>query len=251
MWGAMGIDRHTFSFLRYCSEKKPFGSVATMGRQSLLDRKLRREYGAFCEILLQEQCRAASVDSFDNSTFEGATHIADLNRPLNFPRQFDTVIDCGTLEHIFNVPQGLRNMFQLCVVGGQIIHVSPANNFCGHGFWQLSPELFFSLYSKGFTNTEVLVVSGSGALYEVTKPTNGKRSELLSSDRIHCMCRTIKRTDTFPEDVQQSDYVARWAGPVHESPFIEWLKRSEFIVNLYRRTMLRLGPWNPHLTRRS
>ena len=51
-----------------------------------------------------------------------------------------------------------RSIFSdLCKNGGTIIHSLPSNNNCGHGFWQFSPELFFSLYNEknGFKNNEM------------------------------------------------------------------------------------------------
>jgi len=63
------------------------------------------------------------------------------------------------MEHVFNASQGLKNVTRLCAPGGQIIHSLPANNFCNHGFWQFSPELFFSLYSdkNGYSETEIFL----------------------------------------------------------------------------------------------
>ena len=142
---------------RFAAARKPFGRVATIGRQGLHvpPEKVRKllnlnqeiDYGKYCEDLLKAQFGAKSVDSFDNSDYEGATHIVDMNVRLKKQYRYDTVIDGGSLEHIYNAPQALKNLSEMCEEGGQILHMLPANNFCGHGFWQFSPELFFSLYS--------------------------------------------------------------------------------------------------------
>ena len=165
----MGIDIHALNFLRYTSRKKTLGRVATIGRQSLLvtPSQINKiigisaadDFGAFCEDLLLSHFGATAVDSYDYSDYEGATFIVDLNKPLAPSKNYDTVIDCGTVEHVYNVPQALANISSLCSRGGQIVHVSPGNNCCGHGFWQFSPELFFSLYSdaNGYLETEVFV----------------------------------------------------------------------------------------------
>jgi hypothetical protein len=54
---------------------------------------------------------AQSVESIDASEYEGATHVHDMNLPV--PREllgrFSVVHDGGTLEHVFNVPQALKN----------------------------------------------------------------------------------------------------------------------------------------------
>jgi len=63
-----------------------------------------RDYGSYCETFLQEQFGATAVDSFDTSKYEGASHIADMNRPILIDSTYDTILDGGCLEHIYNVP---------------------------------------------------------------------------------------------------------------------------------------------------
>jgi hypothetical protein len=153
----MGIDVTGLNLLRFATARNGgFGKVATLGRQSIHVSKAKiqsllktpSDYkpADYCEELLGQFFGASSVESFDVSDYEKATHIVDLNVPL--PESFggfNTVIDAGTLEHVFNISEALRNVSNLCAPGGQILHVLPANNFCGHGFWQVSPELFFCL----------------------------------------------------------------------------------------------------------
>jgi hypothetical protein len=121
----MGIDIHALNFLRYVTKKRKLGRVATIGRQSLLvsRRELARvlgvpwkdtNLGLYSEELLKKHFGATHVDSYDYSGYEGATHVADLGRPIVPEQQYDTVIDCGTAEHIFDVSQVLRNLSCLC-----------------------------------------------------------------------------------------------------------------------------------------
>jgi hypothetical protein len=146
----MGIDVYALQLLRWASSKSHgLGVTATIGRQSVgvPARELRKQvslpsdyqYPQYCEDLLIGSFGAKRVDSFDYSDFEGCTYVADMNKPLTPPAQYDTIIDSGTLEHIYNVPQALHNLSLLCASGGQILHILPANNQCGHGFWQFSP----------------------------------------------------------------------------------------------------------------
>jgi len=150
----MSFDNHNMNFLRFARKRgNPFGRVATMGRQGMPG-------GGYCENFLLENFGASLVESFDYSDFEGATNIVDLNEPIyEHGEKYDTIIDFGTMEHVFNASQGLKNVTRLCAPGGQIIHSLPANNFCNHGFWQFSPELFFSLYSdkNGYSETEIFL----------------------------------------------------------------------------------------------
>jgi hypothetical protein len=209
----MGIDTHALNFIRYVSKGERLGRVATLGRQSLQIAGLAAQFGNHCEELLVRRFGAELVDSYDYSNYEGATHIVDMNRPLAESRQYDTVIDCGCLEHIYNAPQALANVSALCAIGGRIIHVLPANNFCGHGFWQFSPELFFSLYAKanGYTETQVFLADLNKAKiwYQVVPAVN-ERAEIRSRSPIYVMCGTVKNSLYLSHDIQQSDYIQLW-----------------------------------------
>lgn len=230
----MGIDVHSLNFLKHCTEKKNFGRTLTLGRQSLyldegLTRRLRGRPAdgvndAYCEWLLTERLGALGVESMDYSDYEGATHIHNMNHPVpeSMHGQYDTVFDGGTIEHIYNVPQALRNISEMCRVEGQIIHIVPANNMCGHGFWQFSPELFFSLYteSNGYSDTEVYLadMSEDKRWFKVRRPLNGMRAEVKSDYELMVMVRTVLRTRDFShQQVQQSDYVHRWTEGKSES----------------------------------
>jgi hypothetical protein len=222
----MGIDVHTLKFLMFASRKKPLGRVATIGRAGLHVQKAKLktimnldneiDYGGYCENFLRVHFGAVTVESFDKSNYENATHIVDMNRPIRIDVTYDTVIDGGCLEHIYNVPQALENISKLCAQDGQIIHVLPANNLCGHGFWQFSPELFFSLYSEinGYEETQVFLadVMNEREWYEVRRPQNGKRVEIVSSASVFVMVRTKRRGSFSHSNVDQSDYVYVWTG---------------------------------------
>lgn len=263
----MGIDAHALHCLEYARQFGDFGRTLTLGRQniylktSLLERRfgtaLAWKNETYCENLLKRYFGASSVDSVDRSDYESASVIFDMNLPLPAGcQEYDTVIDIGTTEHVFNISQALSNMIALCREGGQILHVSPANNFCGHGFWQFSPELFFSLYSahNGFKDTEVFVASRkrTGTWYKVKKPRAGQRVPLGSRDKLYVICRTVleKRQAGPALDVQQSDYVAHWDQKLDQAPdmtpFRKWL--HDRILHKYFRTPSRL---NPNLIRMS
>jgi hypothetical protein len=223
----MGIDIHGLNFLRYAKKKQPFGDTITIGRQGinviepivkkLLGTKYSDTKQTYCEQLLTLYFGATTVESMDKSPYEKATHIHDLNAPLpeTMYQKYDTVIDLGTLEHIYNTPQAFKNCSQLCKRGGQILHVLPANNFCGHGFWQFSPELFFSLYCKrnGYVDTEVLVadLANTAKWFQVSEPVAGRRVSVFSSTALYVLVRTVLGSADFSQsDVQQIYYVHEW-----------------------------------------
>jgi SAM-dependent methyltransferase len=277
----MGIDVHTLKFLMFAMKKKHLGRVATIGRAGLHvpKKKLKEimnwssqvDYGGYCENFLKTEFGAISVESFDKSDYEDATHIVDLNKPIEEPGFFDTIIDGGCLEHIFNVPQALANISKLCAPDGQILHVLPANNLCGHGFWQFSPELFHSLYSEenGYRETQVFLadVTNEAEWFEVRKPKDGLRAEIVSSASVFVLVRTQRNGPFCHDNIDQSDYVYTWAG-ARESDrhlrrhimdrFVQAAKAS-FLLGMARfverrwqqmfRPTKSLSTANPHLTK--
>jgi len=84
------------------------------------------------------------VDSIDNSTYEGATIIHNMNVPIKSIKKYQYLFDGGTIEHIFNIPQVIENIINLLEVGGLFVSVTCNNNFSGHGMYQFSPEFFLS-----------------------------------------------------------------------------------------------------------
>lgn len=90
------------------------------------------------------------VRSIDASSYEGADYILDLNCP-DLPDclvgQFDVIIDGGTIEHVFHIPNALRNIFRMLAPGGRVIHQVPSSNHIDHGFYMFSPTLFWEFYA--------------------------------------------------------------------------------------------------------
>ena len=87
----------------------------------------------------------SSVSVLDYSAFEGAEVIFDLNSaelPAELGEQFDVIIDHGTLEHVFHLPNALNNVFRMLKEGGRAIFSAPSGNFFDHGFYMLQPTLF-------------------------------------------------------------------------------------------------------------
>jgi SAM-dependent methyltransferase len=248
----MGIDHHGLNFLRYARAKKPFGDTITLGRQNVLVLKpvLEALLGAgceeqpYCERLLSQCFGATLVESVDKSAYEQATHVHDFNEPLpaGLHQKYDTVLDMGTLEHVYDAPQAFRNCSQLCKRGGQILHVLPANNFCGHGLWQFSPELFFSLYCErnGYSDTEVFIADlrNTAKWYRVKEPTAGERINVWSSTPLYVLVRTVvSKADFSHTEVQQLHYVHEWeksAAPLIRTTgasrrLKEWLKSMPLV----------------------
>lgn len=227
----MGFDLQTVRFLMEAKVKGvDFKDTLTLGRQNLhIDRAgYYREAVRFglkpCEQALSsmpysesllESLGAVEPRSLDVSHYESATDLADMNDPMpgGLAGQFSTLIDGGTLEHVFNFRQAAINVGQLLKVGGHFISITCANNFLGHGFYQFSPELFFRVFcpANGFEIESLILceVNADGDWYEVSDPaTVRSRVELRNNARTYIMTRARKVADVtmFRETPQQSDY---------------------------------------------
>ena len=188
-----------------------FGRVLTLGHQHLhldpatyrrvqsrLGQPLATEVPVYADGLLAA-LGAASVEALDASTYEGATRIHDLNEPVPaaWQEQFDLVFDGGTLEHVFNFTAALKNCMQMVKPQGRFVSVTMPNNWCGHGFYQFSPEFFFSLYAegRGFTGTEVFLVEEHRprTWYRVRNPAHlGRRVQVVNRERTLVLVMTRK-----------------------------------------------------------
>lgn len=169
----------------------------------------------YADKLLKEHFNLLSLNSLDYSSFENADLIHDLNTPLeNSKKQFDTIVDFGTSEHVFNVTECLKNISNLCKINGHVVHCLPANNNCGHGFWQFSPELFFSIYNdkNGFNETEIFLINlfDKENWYKIKKQKLGERLELNSSEPLYLLVKTKKTGKNLYKNINQSDYEQQW-----------------------------------------
>jgi hypothetical protein len=181
------------------------------------------------------------------------------------------VIDSGTLEHVFNFPVAIANAMKMVKTGGHLILLTPANNCCGHGFYQFSPELLYRVLSPengykvsrmigledGVGRSSLLGVKYDfyicGPWYEVKDPAEiGQRVTLLSRNEVSLfvLAKKLEHRPIFEKVPQQSDYVPQWqAGKGVEDPFrqtsfgskvVNWL-RSRFSETFYREGLPRLA----------
>lgn len=224
-----------------------FGKALTIGRQALnLHPREVRAFRAACakrhpeappvlqdyafysyaEPFLREALRADQVDVMDYSDYEGATILQDLNVPVSIDLhgKYDAVIDGGSLEHIFNFPAAISNLMNMTAVGGRTFLFLPANNLCGHGFYQFSPELMFRVFSEqnGFELERVVMweaaypgveLTPGGAAWEVADPEKvNSRVGLISRGPVTMIvqARKTRQTDLFTSSPFQSDYSAIW-----------------------------------------
>lgn len=217
----MGIDLHTFRLIQDLAAQRPIGDVLTIGRQSVdFDASALGQppvdpvQAQYCEWVLRA-IGADKVASLDISDYEGAIHIGDLGAPMTLPRTYDTVIDAGSLEHVFDVATAFRNLISFAANGGRIVHVLPVNNLSGHGFWQFSSDLIYALYSdqNGFAGTRVYYASSinQSEWRLVPPPQAGTRTELVSLEPVILLSVTTKQRDVAVLRVVQPFYDQAWS----------------------------------------
>ena len=151
----MGINNAIWSFIKEIDEEKELGDILCVGR--LKDYRLYKNnvnFGNYIDDHLKLLRTFKSQTSLDISSYQGAEFIHDLSKelPCNH-KKFDTLVDGGTIEHVFDIKRCIYNYISLLKPGGSLIIETPSNNLCGHGFYQFSPEFFFNALSfKGLFN---------------------------------------------------------------------------------------------------
>jgi hypothetical protein len=201
---------------------------------------------------------AAEIVSLDASHYQGSSFEHDMNLPIpeKFKAQFDVVYDGGSIEHVFNAPQALKNCLEMLKVGGNYFVHTTANNCFGHGFYQFSPEFFFRALSKenGFKLERLIVhrVGPYNRWFEVSDPQAIQmRVELISFGQVYAMADAKKVEDVpiFAKMPQQSDLLVEWAGsgapgePPKESSLVKIEKRVAKVFPRVARVMhvIRIG----------
>lgn len=232
----MGIDLAAFEFLlKAQAELGDFGKTVVLGRQRLLVRneQEKAQFGGklrqYRPDLTMDDIAHDYVDGLidrlggrpchfmDNSAYEGAQVIHDLNEPLppELHNSYDTVIDIGTLEHVFNIGTGMRSVAEMVRPGGQFLCLNVANHHLGHGFWQFGPEVFFRTFcpAHGY-EARLADLYYKGAFHPLRDPEiAGRRLPLTTPGYTYVTFAARKVADrpVFANGWPvQADYVAAW-----------------------------------------
>ena len=230
----MGIDNNSTKFLFAAQAAgASFRATATLGRQGFfpeaheLQKLLDSRHAGMsaARFLAESEGHADKLFNFlgaeelvaiDNSDYEGAGIIADMNAPIDptLKNRFTAIVDGGCLEHVFNFPQAIRNCMEMLALGGHFIGITPANNFCGHGFYQFSPELFFRVFSaeNGFAIRAVLTTENKKWFRVIDPEQYGGRVEMQNNRPAYLfvLAKKIEQREIFLQPPQQSDYARQW-----------------------------------------
>lgn len=243
----MGINLHAFNFLYYNSKIRKFGKTLTIGRQKITadENSLNNVIEGitldqnYLDSYLLKYFGATSVDSIDISDYEGSNIIYDLNNNVtqDLENRYDTIIDSGSLEHIFNIKVAMKNFSKMCKKNGTILHITPSNNFCGHGFYQFSPELFHTYYNieNNFKDTDIYLakVYDSNKWFKIIKNNfkNDKRINIITDEETFILCKTTKNNELAKDIIQQGDYSEKFYSQkkkIYENKNLIPLKSSKF-----------------------
>lgn len=235
----MGVNWQTVKWLFWLTKGGlRLGKTLNLGRQNLYidsgdlkfltsifgydNSHVERFYSAkpqYVEPLLH-MLGASSVDSMDASAYEKATISHDLNIPVpsRLHNSFDTVFDGGTLEHVFNFPEGLRSSMQMLKPGGSFLCHQCFNNMVGHGFYCFGPEVFYRAFSEenGFAIKNIRIFERYPRSYwhEFPDPATLKERTLLISFglEVEILVHAVKVREApiFEKWPQQSDYRQSW-----------------------------------------
>lgn len=191
-------------------------------------------FGEYLDRFCREFLGVEQLDTVDYSDYEGATIVHDMNTPLpeRHHAQFDAVLEAGSLEHIFNFPVAMANVMKLVKPGGLLFLSTPANNLCGHGFYQFSPELFYRVLSSenGFARPSCYFLEAASPwveltpyrrVFEVADPKDVRKRVGLLSERPVMMllvARKDRHVEPFATPPLQSDYTVAWEQSAGASP---------------------------------
>ncbi len=252
----MGLQPAAASLLLQEAARRPYsGTIATLGRQHIyLTAEMLAERAARANIHLEPVSYAlhrepslaregfVSDDSFfaalgfansiriDVSDYEAAEEQFDLNAdatPSHLVERFDVVLDAGTLEHVFHLPNAFKHLARMVRPGGRIIHISPSSNHIDHGFWMFSPTAFRDYYAaNGFEINAIRIVRYTPRHTRDRWLVFDYLPHRLESDvmwggldsAMYGVFVVVTRTvdSTFDRIPQQSWYERRWTEPTDE-----------------------------------
>ena len=132
------LSKYVFPSYRDCVK-----NAEEVGIPLIIDEKFLDDKYSIDKVILKG-LGFSQVDTMDYSVYEGADIAHDLNLPIpdEHKEKYDFVLDAGTIEHVFDLPQVLKNVFDALKIGGIFFFDTPYWYHPHHGYYNCSPELF-------------------------------------------------------------------------------------------------------------
>jgi len=203
---------------------------------------------------------ASDIDSIDYSDYQDCTIVHDLNNPLpkEYHRQYDAVIEGGTIEHVFNAPLALQSCMDSVKNNGRIYIMQNGPGFYGHGFYTFCPEFFFRALSPeyGFEIELALLYESSNPdkVYEIQDPLDTRDDLNIVTDSPATILIQAKRIGEGKGIIEsppnQSGYESLWRVPNEKwtKGIVSGEKNKKHSV-LHGLRWYELWKWNRHRRR--
>jgi hypothetical protein len=101
--------------------------------------------------------RTESMDVFDN---EDPTYVHDLNTPVpeSLHNKFDTIMDFGTLDHVYDMRTAIANVVNMLKVGGVVVIYDAMIGWHNQSYYNFQPPFFLDTFAAyGFSDPELFI----------------------------------------------------------------------------------------------
>lgn len=160
-------------------------------------------YATLTNLLVAKGYPVTTLDYFDGN----ADLRYDMNRPVPEPEhnQYGTLIDVGSLEHVFDTAACMENCFRMVRPGGYYLLHTPINGYFGHGLHVFNPQgLIDCFLANGFRVVYLKYSTQKGeAVTDPSKHRNvilwlvGKKEKDVPE--FACPQQMIWATDYYPQ----------------------------------------------------
>ena len=198
----MAILKEHLKFYREIFNLPSFFSepLLTIGVQEMRGDNLPKEFdfGDFNQLLLSKGIKDfETLDFFD----EKATFQHDLNLPVpkKLINRYNTLIDIGSIEHVFDTKQVLESYTKMVRVGGILFIHTPVNGYFQHGLYTFNPDVL----------TNALVLNGFKIIYlkySTVKGTLIKDPSLGKNVTLWLVAKKVRNADKFVIPQESQDY---------------------------------------------
>jgi SAM-dependent methyltransferase len=222
-YGDISLDLLRADIARFAAPERRAGLLAELDAAAAAKDRGRASWD-IAKIFWQTFLAPASITAIDYHGTEIARKL-DLNQPIDLGRQFDIVHNAGTLEHVFDIAQGFRNIHNLTRPGGFMIHHGPFVGWVDHGFYALQPTLFWDLAEANNYRIHMLLYAEIDPPRLEAMPSREAVLEMAKSGRIGRnanLAAVLRRPPT--EEAFRVPMQGYYAGRISQEAVDAWSK---------------------------